>query len=227
MLLNRLRTTHKMAARFFCISDNGVLVYRTGRFAISRFAWFDRAGKELGTVGTPEIQISPSLSPDQKRVAMIRADQSTGSDIWLLDVSRQSSSRFTFDPAIDSNPVWSPDGTRIVFSSNRLGPYDLYWKLSNGSGNEELLLKSNNAKFVSDWSSDGRFILYQDTSASSGEDLWALPLFGDQKPIRCNRILTRAREDFHPMDIGSPTSLTNPDYRKFTFRTFLLPEVNG
>jgi eukaryotic-like serine/threonine-protein kinase len=168
---------------FFCISDNGILVYRVDVLSNSRLTWFDRTGKQLGSVGTSDNVLSPSLSPDEKRVAMIRADQSSGSDIWLLDVVRQSSSRFTFDPATDSNPVWSPDGTRIVFSSNRLGPFDLFWKLSNGSGNEEPLLKSNNAKFVNDWSSDGRFILYQETAASSGSDLWALPLFGDQKPI--------------------------------------------
>jgi len=168
---------------FFCVSDNGILVYRAGVLTNSRFTWFDRAGKQLGTVGTPDLLLSPSLSPDEKRIAMVRADETSGSDIWLLDVVRQSSSRFTFDPAIDSNPVWSPDGNRIAFSSNRSGPYDLYWKLSNGAGNEELLLKSDNSKFVTDWSSDGRFILYQETAASSGVDLWALPLFGDQKPI--------------------------------------------
>ena len=168
---------------FFCASDNGVLVYRTGRSAISRFAWFDRAGKELGTVGTPETQVSLSLSPDEKTVAVVRADRSAGSDIWLLDVSRQSSSRFTFDPSIDHNPVWSPDGSRIIFSSNRSGPYDLYWKLSSGAENEELLFKSDNAKFVTDWSSDGRFILYTDSAATSFGDIWALPLFGDKKPI--------------------------------------------
>jgi serine/threonine protein kinase len=168
---------------FFCASDNGILVYRPRRLGISNFAWFDRAGKELGTVGTPEIQFSPSLSPNEKIVAMVRADRSSGSDIWLLDVSRQSSSRFTFDPAVDSNPVWSPDGTRIVFSSNKSGPYDLYWKLSSGAGNEELLFKSDNAKFVTDWSSDGRFILYTDSAPVSFGDVWALPLFGDKKPI--------------------------------------------
>jgi Tol biopolymer transport system component len=64
-----------------------------------------------------------------------------------------------------------------------LGPYDLYWKPSNGSGNEELLLKSDNAKFVTDWSSDGRFILYVEYGATSSGNLWALPLFGDQKPV--------------------------------------------
>jgi len=167
---------------FFCASDNGVLVYRTG-LALSRLTWIDRTGKELGSFEPGDSLLSPSLSPDEKRIAMVRADPSSGSDIWLLDISRQSSSRLTFDPAIDSNPVWSPDGSRIVFSSNRLGPYDLYWKPSSGAGNEELLLKSETAKFVTDWSSDGRFILYINSGAIGGNHLWVLTLSGEQKPI--------------------------------------------
>jgi serine/threonine protein kinase len=168
---------------FFCVSDNGILVYRTGVFALSRLAWFDRKGKELGSAGQASPLLSPALSPDEKRVAMVRADPSTGSDIWLLDLARLNSSRLTFDPAIDSNPVWSPDGSRIVFSSNRAGPYNLYWKSSSGAGNEELLLKSETAKFVTDWSSDGRLILYMDSGAITGSDIWALPVSGDQKPF--------------------------------------------
>jgi eukaryotic-like serine/threonine-protein kinase len=84
---------------------------------------------------------------------------------------------------MDTNPVWSPDGSRIVFSSNRSGEFDLYWKPSNGAGNEELLLKSDNPKIVTDWSNDGRFILYQESGANRMGDLWALPLFGDKKPF--------------------------------------------
>jgi serine/threonine protein kinase/Tol biopolymer transport system component len=169
---------------FFCASDNGVLVYRTGIRGLSRLAWVDRTGRELGSLGQAADLFSASLSPDEKRVATVRADQSSGSDIWLLDIARQSSSRLTFDPATDSNPVWAPDGSRVVFSSNRLGPFDLYWKQSSGAGNEELLLKSESAKFVTDWSSDGRFILYMVAGGiTGGADLWALSVSDNQKPI--------------------------------------------
>jgi len=168
---------------FFCVSDNGVLVYRSSELANNRLTWFDRTGKQLGSLGTPDVFVSPSLSPNETKVAMARADPSApGSDIWLLDLSGRSS-RLTFDPANDINPVWSPDGSRIVFSSNRSGQYDLYWKSSSGAGNEELLYKSSNTKFVTDWSADGRFILYQETAPTTQLDLTTLPLFGDQKPI--------------------------------------------
>jgi serine/threonine protein kinase/Tol biopolymer transport system component len=168
---------------FFCVSDNGVLVYRAGILARTQLTWVDRTGKQLASVGTPDILLSPVLSPDEKKVVVARADLSAGSDIWVTDIARQTSSRLTFDPAIESNAVWSPDGGRIVFSSNRSGPYDLYWKTSSGAGNEELLLKSDNAKFATDWSFDGRFILYTEAAAATVLDIWALPLFSDQKPI--------------------------------------------
>src|SRR4030095_13591937 len=152
---------------FFCVSDNGVLVYRAGILARTQLTWVDRTGKQLGSVGTPEILLSPVLSPEEKKVAVVRADLSAGSDIWVTDIARQTSSRLTFDPAVESNAVWSPDGGRIVFSSNRSGPYDLYWKTSSGAGNEEVLLKSDNAKFATDWSLDGRYILYTDQAAAT------------------------------------------------------------
>ena len=168
---------------FFSASDNGVLVYRTGFVVNRQLTWFSRTGKQLGTLGTVDFILGPSLSPDEKRLAIVRADLSKGTDIWLVDVARGTNSRFTFDPAIEGNPMWSPDGSRIVFSSNRAGVYDLYGKPSNGAGNEELLLKSNDSKYVTDWSSDGRFILYQAANAKTQMDLWALPLFDDKKPV--------------------------------------------
>lgn len=168
---------------FFCVSNTGVLVYRSNILRNSQLTWFDRTGRQLGTVGTPGLMLTPSLSPDEKQVAILRTDLKSASDIWLVDLSRQSSSRFTFDPAMDTNPVWSPDGSRIVFSSNRSGQFDLYWKPSHGAGNEELLFKSDNAKVVTDWSADGGLILYQESAANRMWDLWALPLVGDQKPF--------------------------------------------
>ncbi len=167
----------------FSASPDGTLAYRTGGGAKSQLAWFDRAGKELGRLGQPEEQTNPRLSPDQKRVAVGRRESQAAPDIWLLDLTRETSTRFTFHPAIDGFPLWSPDGGRIVFASGREGPYNLYQKVSSGAANEEPLLKSNETKNPTDWSSDGRFLLYQAIGAKTAYDLWALPLDGDRKPF--------------------------------------------
>jgi Tol biopolymer transport system component len=166
----------------FTISESGVLVYESGgETANSQLAWYDRAGKQINTVGPPGNYLSIWLSPDEKRVAVERLEKGSG-DIWLIDIARNTPTRFTFDPAWDLAPVWSPDGSRIVFSSVRNGPPDLYVKPASGSSNEELLLKTSLVKVPTDWSSDGRFILYREINVKGKFDLWILPLEGDRTP---------------------------------------------
>jgi Tol biopolymer transport system component len=103
--------------------------------------------------------------------------------LWLIDLTRGNRSRFTFSPATDNFPVWSPDGSRIVFSSNRTGPSILYQKPAGGTGNEEPLLQSGTDNVPTDWSVDGRFLLYENGHPKTGSDLWVLPLWGEAKPF--------------------------------------------
>src|SRR5436190_17529307 len=91
--------------------------------------------------------------------------------------------RFTFDTAIDLRPVWSPDGSRVVITSNRKGVNNLYWKLSSGTGADELLLESDQGKAATGWSFDGRFLLFRSNDPQTGFDLWVLPVSGDKKPF--------------------------------------------
>src|SRR5262249_20602686 len=105
----------------------------------------------------------------------------------VIDLEKQLDTRITLNPAIDALPVWSPDGTRIVFNSNRgRGPVaarsDLYMRTTNPDATDEPLLLSDDPKFPSDWSPDGQFILYPSLdSATATNDLMALPLAGDRK----------------------------------------------
>jgi eukaryotic-like serine/threonine-protein kinase len=169
------------ARAFFSVSDNGVLAYRTRVFSDTQLVWFDRTGKEISQVGTTGQIATVMLSPDDKRAVVSRIDNQSGAtDLWLLEQERET--KMTFDPANDSSPVWSPDGSQIAFNSSRSGTNDIYVKSSTGGGNEELLLKSNNQKGPHDWSSDGRFIVYGEFDPKTSVDLWILPLFGDRKP---------------------------------------------
>ena len=100
-----------------------------------------------------------------------------------MEIARGTLSRFTFDPANDGAPAWSPDGARIAFNSNRGGQFNLYQKLSSGAGGDEELLKSGELKSPLDWSQDGRFIAYLVQSAKTRADIWILPLDGDRQPF--------------------------------------------
>jgi Tol biopolymer transport system component len=166
----------------FSVSDSGMLAYRSGAGGQRRqLAWVDRAGKALGLLGAPDENnmLVPRVSPDGRRVAVFRTVQGN-TDIWLLDGARTS--RFTFDAALDQYQVWSPDGTRIAFDSNRTGVRDLYIKPAGGVGAEERLVESAQVKMANHWSRDGRFLLFHSIDPQSGRDLWVVPLDGDRKP---------------------------------------------
>ena len=138
--------------RAFSVSSNGVLAYRTGtNLAQVQLAWFDRTGRRLETLGETVDYSNPALSPDGKRVAVGRRDpKSLMRDIWLFELERGTASRLTFDPADDFNPAFSRDGTRILFTSTRKGPRDIYRKASTGVGEDEPVLESEGASNVDD-----------------------------------------------------------------------------
>ncbi len=170
---------------YFSVSDNGSLVYDpTSLFNNEQLTWIDRAGKALEPVGTPGAIQSPRLSPDGKRVAVVRRDAQTGTyDIYVTDLARGASSRLTFDPGNDTNPVWSPDGSRIAWVSTRDAGFQIYQMLASGVGQEELLLKSDVPIRPDSWSADGRFILYGRLDPKMRGDLWVLPLEGERQPF--------------------------------------------
>ena len=160
------------------VATTGLMAYRTGAGSQRQLTWMDRSGTVLGTVGEPDVYSNPRVSPDGRRVAVQRAVQGN-EDIWLLDGARMS--KFTFDPALDMRPVWSPDGTRIAFTSTRTGAGDLYQKLTSGAGTEERLVTSDQLKIATSWSRDG-FLLFNSSDAQTNTDLWVVPTAGNRAP---------------------------------------------
>ncbi len=165
----------------FTISSNGVVAIGGGRSAKRQFVWFDRRGKNVGSVGPVGNFFDISLSPDGKRVATQFTDLETeNSDIWMIDLTVGGTSRFTFHEAVEDDPVWSPDGTTLVYTSIRNGIQQIYQKRVDGKGPEEILPIAGR---VSSWSRDGRFLLYNEGETITKDNVMVLPLSGDRRPI--------------------------------------------
>jgi Tol biopolymer transport system component len=167
----------------FSASANGLLVYQTGTGAVgSRLAWYDRAGKQVASVGDVASYGDLELASDSKH-ASVSLPMTGARDIWLFDLERGLRTRFTFDSAAELESIWSPDGSHVVFNSTRTGFYDLYQKPATGAGADEILFEDKTNKYPLSWSPDGRWILFRAVSGPTGNDLFVLPLTSDKKPI--------------------------------------------
>ena len=171
--LSRTPAPNQVAAS---AAGNGTLVYLAGSSRTeTQTTWLDRSGKELGKVGPLGNQPSFALSPDQKSVALAYQNSSR-SGIWLHELARDVETRLTLPP-LAAAPVWSPDSGRIAFS----GPDALYVK-NVGGGPEQLLLQRDRPIYASDWSRDGKHLLYTDDDPKTLGDIWSLPLDPSGKP---------------------------------------------
>ena len=167
-----------IAAAGFAPPNDSLLTYLPGN-GQGRAVWFDRVGARVDSLETPSEVFAVALSPDERQLAASDALSPTAG-IWLFDLRRRVRGRLT---TIGSSPVWSRDGTRVVFSSSQAsGVLELYQKASFGNEREELLLKSGHSTWPHDWSPDGRFIVYTSASQKSKMDLWLLST-SDRKPI--------------------------------------------
>jgi Tol biopolymer transport system component len=177
--------TNGLSGRFSA-SQNGTLVYTSGVSggAQSHLTWFDRGGKALGTVGAPADMQWPRISPDGATVAADRRDPSSLIyDIWLHDLARGTTSRFTFGPQGNSFPVWSPDGSTIDFFTLRDGAGHPYRKVSSGVGQEERMDKEPLVHRVDDWSRDGKYLIEEVVDPKTRNDIWVFPQDGEKKPF--------------------------------------------
>ncbi|HXH91131.1 MAG TPA: protein kinase [Thermoanaerobaculia bacterium] len=165
----------------FSASQNGRLVYRSGS-PDSQLIWVDRSGHELATVGDARrLGWEARLSPDQQRIATDRNDADGRSDdIWILDFARNVTTRFTFDPAGDYSPVWSPDGSTIAFASMRAGLGNLFLADAANPTNVRRLTNfpTDQIRPVS-WTRDGKMVVAE-RADKAGIDLWLFPVDGSE-----------------------------------------------
>ena len=145
----------------------------------SRLIWFNRQGRQLAEFPERADFHHPWLSPDETQLLAEKTDAASGRhSVWVLDLRRGTTSRLLADPSGAHSPMWSPDGTRVSFSSNRFGGVDLFEIAADGSSGERLVLKSDDGAQVTDWSRDGRLLIYENGSS----DLFILPLSPGARP---------------------------------------------
>jgi eukaryotic-like serine/threonine-protein kinase len=168
-ILTDVQFSPRISQAVFASSSAGLLVAQKGwDSGASQLMWFNREGQEVGAVLNPGIYGNIVLAPNGRGVAADTTDPASwNTDLWTYDFESRSAKRLTFDPAIDSLPIWSPDGSRMVFASNRGVRFDLYLKETNGSQEEKPIPQDGPDRFPTDWSHDGKYVLYE-----RGSDLW-------------------------------------------------------
>ena len=161
-------------------SATGALAYLATPPVNTGLVWFDAAGRETGRVEVPPGQYEQvALSPDGRRAVAERRVSPAVADLWIIDLERSGATRFTNGSGVNFFAAWSPDGERVVYTSDRSGPETIFVKPSNGTGREELLYQSPSLfKQPQSWSPDGKYVVYTDLSPTTNQDLWVMPMGG-------------------------------------------------
>jgi Tol biopolymer transport system component/predicted Ser/Thr protein kinase len=199
----RVQLTNWQSYSNFSVSDAGVLVTAPVYAPPTRLLWFDRAGRETGSVGEPAPFAMHRLSPDGKRVlAAIYDPVHDTSDIWIYDAASGAGTKFVFGQAHEGSAAWSPDGGRVVFSSDRKAKavrWDMYVKPLDGS-KEEVLEQSDDNRNPEDWSSDGRYVSFNEVAlrGKRNNQIWVLDLAEKKATAFAAEAMTQVDSRFSP-----------------------------
>jgi len=179
-ILEGVRTVEGEGEADYAFSSSGSLVYVVGIGGSNTVVWIDQEGNKEPLLDTPGNYRLPRLSPNGSRLAV--ANAADGGDIWIYDLDRGVFSRLTFHPGLDYEPLWTPDGQRIVFASDRAGSRNLFWKAADGSGEAEQLTDSAYTSVPYSMSPDGKVLAYFEAAGETGRDIWLLRMDGDSTP---------------------------------------------
>ncbi|MGH9579402.1 MAG: hypothetical protein ACRD2R_00285, partial [Terriglobales bacterium] len=168
---------------YFAASANGMLLYRKSVSTATQAMWMDRNGRELGKVAEPGLYLTPQLSADGSKLALIRVDQgSQNGDVWVVDLKRNTMSRATFAEAPNLSYALSPDGNLVAVDTNSSGSHGQLWTQAvSGTGAKEDLVDSPSWLTVNDWSRDGRYLFGDVQENKTRQDVFFVDLKGDRK----------------------------------------------
>jgi Tol biopolymer transport system component len=179
----------------YSVSRDGTLIFDGFRLQ-TRLEWHDRTGTQTGSFGEPAPHFNGRISPDGSRISFDLYETGTQTtQVWVGDVARGVQTRLTSVPSSNSGPVWSPDGSRIAFQSDRAHQADIIVRSANGSGADEALTDSEDQTIPQDWSSDGRFIVYLDREGA-GNRLMQLSILPVEPPGEPSVVAPRAPQDY-------------------------------
>ena len=173
----------------FAVSRNGTLLSMPAMSAGSatpagagKLVWVDRNGAVTPAIDEENVFSRPRLSPDGRQVAVEIFSSGSSKDVWIYNLERGTRTRLTTSDSTDQDPLWTPDGSTIVFASNRSGTSNLYQKASDGSGEVEPFPASESNTEAHSFSPDGKVLAYYQRADQEDRDIWTLSVEDEPEP---------------------------------------------
>jgi Tol biopolymer transport system component len=183
-VVDNIRFNEALGGGDFSASTTGALAFsHGGSLGPSRATWMARDGRTLESFGLDIVSDIHRLSPDGRRLVQDRPTAGDRGDLWVFDLVRRTSERLTSSAADEESAIWSPDGREVAYAANPRGVFDLYRISATTGARETTLLTSSRDKRPEDWSADGRYIVFVQSTAERGDDLWLLDLSRPNEPM--------------------------------------------
>ena len=209
MLSEQVLLSEPSGAESFSVSRDGMLVFvppDAGSSGIVTLSWVNREGQVERVTAPARSYSNPRISPDGSEVVLEVGEENA--DLWIWNFGRETLTNLTLDTSPNLYPVWTPDGSRVVFSSSRTGSVTLFWKAADGSGVPEQLTDGGRNQRAHAASPDGQHVVMSDATGASGRDLFTVSL-GDQTRL----------EPLLQSEFGETNAALSPDGRWMAYRS--------